>query len=557
MIEGNIFPFFRVQIAQSASVCYNIFRDSDYSRMGEYVMKLLIADDEELTREGLIASIEWGKFNITEIYQADDGVHGLELVKKHHPEIVLCDVRMPRMTGVEMVEKIQALYPDTTAIFMSGYSDKEYLKAAIKLQAISYVEKPLSIPEIEEALSEAINRCRMASRSRQNETKRKKGDASDLALSLTFPESTRNSEKNRVLFAELFPGISPDCVFTTWILKFPHEDLPEPAFMEQFTLNVTNHLQNFHMYVLPAEKHLQYMIFHVFGMQTPSERFLSDFENHLKILCQPKKAFYIARGISVSGIQNVYRSYADAAFLLQSSFFFDNGSVLTADRVKVFSGSVSDLSGFTKSFSDALESKDQKHCTELIQSLYAHYYQNSSLLPNDARDMYYRLFMLLEEARQHFHICSSASFSDNGNIMSDLEKCRNLQELSDHLREQTDAFFTGSAENQEDNSIVYMIREYISRNYSRESLSVKDISDHVFLSTSYVCTLFKSETGQTLNQYITEYRIAKAKELLRDPRYKITDIAGKVGYSDSNYFGKSFKKSVGLSPSEYRETMMS
>ncbi|MDD3659301.1 MAG: helix-turn-helix transcriptional regulator, partial [Lachnospiraceae bacterium] len=73
------------------------------------------------------------------------------------------------------------------------------------------------------------------------------------------------------------------------------------------------------------------------------------------------------------------------------------------------------------------------------------------------------------------------------------------------------------------------------------------------LSSSYVCTLFKSETGQTLNQYLTDYRIEKAKKLLQDPRYKITDISEKVGYTDGNYFGKTFKRTVGLSPSEYRE----
>ena len=91
--------------------------------------------------------------------------------------------------------------------------------------------------------------------------------------------------------------------------------------------------------------------------------------------------------------------------------------------------------------------------------------------------------------------------------------------------------------------------------YMNETLSVKDISDHVFLSTSYVCTFFKNETGQTLNQYLTEYRMEKAKQLLSDPRYKITDISSRVGYSDGNYFGKSFKKYTGFSPSEYREKM--
>ena len=93
-----------------------------------------------------------------------------------------------------------------------------------------------------------------------------------------------------------------------------------------------------------------------------------------------------------------------------------------------------------------------------------------------------------------------------------------------------------------------MIKDYISQMYMNETLSVKDISDHVFLSTSYVCTFFKNETGQTLNQYLTEFRMEKAKQLLSDPRYKIADISSQVGYSDGNYFGKSFKKYTGFSP---------
>ena len=75
----------------------------------------------------------------------------------------------------------------------------------------------------------------------------------------------------------------------------------------------------------------------------------------------------------------------------------------------------------------------------------------------------------------------------------------------------------------------------------------------MYFSSSYVCTLFKNETGKTLNQYLTEFRMEKAKSLLKDSRYKINDISSKVGYSDGNYFGKTFKKFVGLSPSEYRE----
>ena len=107
-----------------------------------------------------------------------------------------------------------------------------------------------------------------------------------------------------------------------------------------------------------------------------------------------------------------------------------------------------------------------------------------------------------------------------------------------------------------ENPTIAFIKDYISRNYSNEELSVREIGEHAFLSASYVCTYFKNETGQTLNQYLTAYRIEKAKQLLQDPRYQISDISARVGYSNGNYFSKSFKKLVGLSPSEYREKML-
>ena len=130
-------------------------------------MKLLIVDDEELTRTGVISSLDWSSLGIDEVIQADDGVHGLETARLYKPEIILCDVRMD---GITMLERLEKLLPDSVAIFMSGYSDKEYLKAAIKLKAVNYIEKPFSLSEIEDAIrdareeiSEILNRASLRS----------------------------------------------------------------------------------------------------------------------------------------------------------------------------------------------------------------------------------------------------------------------------------------------------------------------------------------------------------------------------------------------------------
>ena len=107
-------------------------------------MRLLIVDDEELTRTGVIAALDWRSLGVDEILQADDGMHGLEVARKYRPEIILCDVRMPRMDGITMLREIEKTMPDSVAIFMSGYSDKEYLKAAIRLKAVNYISEGFS-----------------------------------------------------------------------------------------------------------------------------------------------------------------------------------------------------------------------------------------------------------------------------------------------------------------------------------------------------------------------------------------------------------------------------
>ena len=150
-------------------------------------MKLLIVDDETLTREGLLSSISWADFGINEIFQAGDGLDALEIAKREKPDIILCDVRMPRLDGIQMAERLEKVLPDVSVIFMSGYSDKEYLKAAIKLKAVRYVEKPLNPLEIEDALSEAIDMHNQKLRSRQNENLYSLEKSTHLALLLTKP----------------------------------------------------------------------------------------------------------------------------------------------------------------------------------------------------------------------------------------------------------------------------------------------------------------------------------------------------------------------------------
>ena len=148
-------------------------------------MKLLIADDEKLTREGICSLLDLKQYGITEVILADDGVNALTEARKHRPDILLTDVRMPRMTGVEMASLYLEEAPDTAVIFMSAYSDREYLKAAIKLKAVSYIDKPAEKKELEDAIKEAADRFRTLRAAKAGAMLEEKDLRGHLALALT------------------------------------------------------------------------------------------------------------------------------------------------------------------------------------------------------------------------------------------------------------------------------------------------------------------------------------------------------------------------------------
>ena len=113
---------------------------------------VLVADDEKMPREILRDRLPWEELGVERVDAASDGAEALELARQHRPDIIISDVKMPRMNGLELAGAVREMYPECQFIFLSGYTDKEYLKGAIKLRAASYVEKPIDLEEVAAAL---------------------------------------------------------------------------------------------------------------------------------------------------------------------------------------------------------------------------------------------------------------------------------------------------------------------------------------------------------------------------------------------------------------------
>ena len=513
-------------------------------------MNLLIAEDETLTREGLLHGIDFSGLGITAVRQAADGVSALAACENFCPDLLLTDVRMPRMDGIALAAELQRRFPDIGILFMSGYSDKEYLKAAIRLRAVSYIEKPISLEEVRGVLEDAVKEAAKRRQAARSLDLTRKQSRARTALLLT-----QAGKSGTVPPADL--PIGPDknhfCV-TALIRCYPPAD---PDSEERIMTSLSDLLSASHMKQIHAVRQPFLCILHLFSEREVSERqqqYLAD--RMSEVLKEGGFRFHLAFGKPCSDPYRLYDSYNTATAILARAFFHREGTWLRFDQAvshEPFRG----LPSFCPegSFRDLLLRMDVSEIRDFLSDLLSSLTAAGTLLPNQVRELYYRLFQELRQASLAVHLERPASEQDS--LWDRIASVSCIQNLHEMLREQAEAFPEAAKRISAVSSPVYLIRGFIAAHLSDPGLSIKAISDEVHLSTSYVCTIFKAETGDTLTHYITELRMAKARELLMDSRNRIAEISGKVGFSDSNYFSKAFKKAYGLSPSEFRDSLSS
>lgn len=506
-------------------------------------MKILIADDEVLTRQGLRSNIDWVSLQIKEVIEADDGQRALELAIKHSPDIVLTDIRMPRMDGVTLATKLREQLPNTSIIFMSGYSDKEYLKAAIKLKATSYVEKPINHQEVISAIEEAIKTRILMMQNKYSKNMQYITKSSQLAHILTRPFQPEDQELQD-LIKELQIDFLDSNYFQTFLVKFKQGvSLLGQEVMDDLYKSWKKVATAKKISLLFTIKNDNFIVLHLYAKGKIGASTLADFVRYIRECLEQVGNFFLALGSVVHKPELIYESYNSAVMYMQGSFFYAYNSVLSKDSV--VEHNLLDVERPSKGFVQAVMDHDFEKAKTMAKEIYESFKKGNTLLPSRVKDIYYKLFIATEN---EFVTLMIPQKEENTTIWDAIYECQILEELHGLLVNMLDKLIYAIEYRKPENPIIFMMKDFIHKNYSKDYLSVKDIGEHAQLSTAYACTLFKNETGQTLNQYLTDYRIERAKQLLGDPRYKISEISSKVGYTDGNYFTKSFKKSVGLSP---------
>jgi two-component system response regulator YesN len=525
-------------------------------------MKLLLAEDEKLTRDGIRKSVNWGELGIDEIVEAIDGVEAISIAQSFKPDIVLTDIKMPRMNGVDFAFQIRQIYPSCKIVFMSGYAEKEYLKAAITLKAISYVEKPLEMEELESALKDAVELClEEQNQVQQNTLTEEKLHASSSLIKQEIAlQLIRHSFDQELLTRKLdWTGIdiSLDCPCLTIIVKFIPPMLP----YEIVDSSIQESAIRNKCLVLTALKDELHVLIHLFAanrghgqnqLSKPAvHAFCSDLSESMK---RHDLRFAISVGSKVEGAALIKDSYASAVLHLQETFYKGPFSIViqTDPTLSVVEETYPFNRQLIKNFRDSLAGNDFAAAKGILNSLHTDILRLPNTLVNNVKEIYYQLLLDLDKFAKELGIALFGVEKEGNFLWELILDCHYAEEILSLLIQKIDQLqhalsLRGSG------GKASKIVKYIHQHYANDELSVQEISDHLQMTASHLISIFKEATGKTIKQYVMDVRIEKAKSLLKNDRLKIFDVASQVGFKDGEYFSRIFRKHTGLTPSEYRE----
>ncbi|MGO4731142.1 response regulator transcription factor [Paenibacillus sp. 2KB_22] len=499
-------------------------------------MRLLIADDDDYTREGLSESFKWEKFGINEIILADDGAEALRLATLKKPEIVLTDIRMPKMSGIEFAEQLAEKSPDSQLLFMSGYKDVQYLKSAIKLSAIEYIEKPIKLNEVEQAIEKSILSLR--TKQKQNVVVHQKNELMSEKLARCLRDEYADTDVLMTMCSDVgFPSDHRYLGFIIWnrlegsdcrcdlkaILSFWNE--------RGFTV-IGEQLDTKTCFVILAYERQDYK-----KLSSLIDTFVSLYDS-----------YNIALGKDAGAIPQIWRSFLTAQRAMSRSFYCPNVRCFyDQDQMDILNETYHNL---LPEFYKLRTSEPQK-LIDWITSLCETFKQKE--------------FPSKERVAALFETVIQETVGSDPKLLLILEKDYKIEDLEQQLRNCTTidrmeeimlnvltVWLEATLQISQYSKQVQDVLNFIATNYRNVDLDLQMIADYMNLSTAHVGFLFKQETGTTIKQYITDYRMDLAKQLVSSEHLKMSTIAELCGYASASYFAKVFKISTELSPLEYR-----
>ena len=517
--------------------------------------KMMIADDEPAICMGLKKAINWGSMGIEVIALAENGQSALDLYKQHRPQIVLADINMPKLDGLTMLSEIKKYDTTTIVIFISAYSKFSYAQRAIELGAFHYLIKPFSEDDLIKVVKQATNQLK-----ERESTRRMIKYASiaqeqyqrDIILStatgvIPFKESTKKvlSRTIRLDLAE--------CECFGLLLKADNtSDIQQLRSLVLSSIKHNRAEGNRLLVLEPCRDELLLAYFFLPSYKQQAEKLCTNLTISTFSQIQSVKAGMSGIHLVTKGFPKLYAECSCSLITLyektpKTNLFRFSNIDCSAKLPNVHQDAFSDLifSTFQSQKVDQIHSA----CYRLLLQLCScgRIYHTVDCCMTLISNVHYFFNKLDWQLSDDIFIQKLEDINEKlqNQIHTSLLSCYSF--CIEILKELYDIFQNNLLVS---NHMVKVAVSYIQNNYSHE-ISLASISNQLQITPNYLSKLFKEKTGSSFTEYLTVYRLDAAKKMLRSGQYKVYEVAEKVGYSDSQYFSKQFKKNVGVTPKEY------
>jgi len=535
--------------------------------------KLMIVDDEEIIRNGLVNSINWSMHGYSVVAVAENGKKALEAAKSVKPDIILTDIYMPIMDGIEFTKEVRKLYPEVIVIFLSGYNEFTYAQKAIEVGIFRYLTKPIMEEELLLVLGEASKDLEHKELEKHQISKLKAliRDSLPLLKERFFLNLVKGVFSEREIHNKLdYFGISIEashffCMIISMdeyfilsenqsesdlnLLKFAIQNISEEVLSEIgstvfFFEEKRNEIGVLFCYKDDSETSMLGLLHPVLQkIQDAVRRYL-------------KTTVSIGIGRSCRRLKDISTSYREAEASLEYRTAFGKNSIIYFGDIGEPDKGTIPYAIFEKASElvKAVKSGDEGLSMNIVTDIFESIKQENGLKKAHIHLMVVEIINKFIRVVLEFGADISEVYGD-GFTPFTLLNYDTLEDISLKLRELTNRTieFVNSRHKAVSRNFVEKAKEFINDNYMKEGLNLSKIAENVHVSPGYLSQLFKQVTGESCIEYLTKVRINQAKKLLKETTLKAYEIACRVGYGDSQYFSTCFKRYVGVSPTDYRD----
>lgn len=505
--------------------------------------RILVVDDEDIIREGIKYLFDYEALGFTICGEAATGEQALTRIFEYQPDVVLMDIRMPGMSGLEVTKRARQAGFTGKIVIISSYTDFSYAQEAMRQGVQYYITKPIEEEELERVLQQfkaELDQAQLSSStSRHYRQKARYSIIRDILQGqadrnqLNLQDLHLDTDAFQVVICEQYRPTDPEA-------KEQFESLlcignPDHSAFDQVTLHSRI------IYLLKGEA--------IGRLQERMHAGRADPGSAMATL-------FIAQGRVVDSLDRIPESYRDAEQLQSRRFFCrEDLHTLTHADLTLCEDlhpciSNTNLQKYAQTLLDCIQSFNRKSMERTMEQL-QQLLRGCSDSVDSVKLFLAALYLQIKNQMHHLYPGDDTVFPADKNILDSFEQCIYLHQIIELLTREFDSCINAIGTSNRD-SVLDEILHYIHHNYA-SNITLEDISQLFGYNRSYLGKIFSKKMGQNFNTYLDQVRIERSKELLLQDDSKVYSIAARVGYKNVDYFHIKFKKYTGISPAEFRK----